>query len=87
MHDEQNYRLTHLSPTPISTLESAYDIAVRNGLRYVYIGNVPGHRHNSTFCPSCKKRVIRRSHFDVVELQLEEGACRFCHYPLQGKWT
>lgn len=82
-----NYKLTHLSATPISTLESAYEIARRNGLRYVYIGNVPGHRHNSTFCPSCKKMVIHRSHFDILEMNMLEGKCKFCNLALQGKWT
>ena len=46
-----DYKLMHLSPTPLSTLDQAYEIARKNGLRYVYIGNVPGHIRNSTFCP------------------------------------
>jgi pyruvate formate lyase activating enzyme len=79
--------LTHLSPTPISTLESAYEIAKKNGLRYVYIGNVPGHIHNSTFCPFCNRKVIHRTHFDIVEMNLVNGKCKFCNAPIQGKWT
>jgi pyruvate formate lyase activating enzyme len=82
-----NHKLTHLSPTPISTLESAYEIAKAHGLRFVYIGNVPGHIHNSTFCPSCNRRVIHRNHFDILEMNLLEGKCKFCHSPLPGKWT
>ena len=82
-----NYKLTHLSPTPISTLESAYEIAKRNGLKYVYIGNVPGHIHNSTFCPSCNRRIIHRTHFDILEMNVTNGKCKFCHSPLQGKWA
>jgi pyruvate formate lyase activating enzyme len=79
--------LTHLSPTPVSTLESAYDIAKKNGLRYVYIGNVPGHIHNSTFCPSCNRKIIHRTHFDVLEMNVLDGQCRFCNSPIEGKWT
>jgi len=82
-----NYKLTHLSPTPVSTLESAYEIAKRNGLRYVYIGNVPGHIRNSTFCPSCNKRIIYRTHFDVLEMNVVNEKCKFCNFPIQGKWA
>jgi pyruvate formate lyase activating enzyme len=81
-----DYKLTHLSPTPVSTLESAYEIAKKNGLRYVYIGNVPGHIYNSTYCPSCNRNVIHRMHMDVIEMNVVDGKCRFCNTPLQGKW-
>jgi pyruvate formate lyase activating enzyme len=82
-----NHKLALLSPTPISTLESAYEIAKAHGLRYVYIGNVPGHAFNSTFCPSCNRRIIHRNHFDILEMNLVKGKCKFCHFPLPGKWT
>jgi pyruvate formate lyase activating enzyme len=82
-----DYKLTHLSPTPVSTLESAYEIAKKNGLRYVYIGNVPGHIYNSTYCPSCNRNVIHRMHMDVIEMNLVNGKCKFCNTRLQGKWT
>jgi pyruvate formate lyase activating enzyme len=82
-----NYKLTHLSPTPVSTLEFAYEIAKKNGLMYVYIGNVPGHIFNSTFCPSCNRRVINRTHFDILEMNVVNGKCKFCNFPLQGKWA
>ncbi len=81
-----NYKLTHLSPTPVSTLESAYEIAKKNGLRYVYTGNVPGHVRNSTFCPFCNRKVIHRTNFDILEMNVVNGNCRFCNSPLQGKW-
>jgi len=82
-----NYKLTHLPPTPISTLEKAYDIAIENGLKYVYIGNVPGHPKNSTFCPSCRKRIIHRNHFDILEMNMTHGRCHFCNSPIPGKWA
>jgi pyruvate formate lyase activating enzyme len=81
-----NYKLTHLSPTPVSTLESAYEIAKKNGLRYVYIGNVPGHIRNSTFCPFCHRKVIHRTNFDISEVKVVRGKCKFCNAPLDGKW-
>jgi pyruvate formate lyase activating enzyme len=82
-----NYKLTHLSPTSISTLESAYEIAKKNGLRYVYIGNVPGHIYNSTFCPFCNRKVIHRTQFDILKMNVVNGKCKFCDSLLQGKWV
>jgi pyruvate formate lyase activating enzyme len=82
-----DYKLTHLPPTPNSTLEHAYDIAKMNGLRYVYIGNVPGHPYNSTYCPSCNRNVISRMHMDVVEMNVVDGKCKFCNALIPGKWT
>ncbi len=49
------YRLTDRPPTPIQTLEAAWQVAREEGLEYVYIGNVPGHKYNSTFCPACQR--------------------------------
>ncbi len=82
-----NYKLTHLCPTPISTLERAYEIGIRTGLRYVYIGNVPGHPRNSTLCLSCGKRIIHRSHFDILEMNLINGRYKFCNASVAGKWV
>lgn len=81
-----NYRLNDLPPTPISTLEASYEIAKKNGLRYVYIGNVPGHTYNSTYCHSCKKRIIYRTHFDVIEININRGQCKFCGAIIPGRW-
>jgi pyruvate formate lyase activating enzyme len=78
-----NYKLTHLSPTPISTLESAYAIAKQNDLRYVYIGNA----RNSTFCPSCNRKIIYRTHLHVFEMAVVDGRCKFCNFVIPGKWT
>ncbi len=81
-----NYKLMDLFPTPIATLESAYEIAKRNGLRYVYIGNVPGHDFNSTYCHSCQRRIIRRTHLDVLEIHIEDGRCKFCNSTIPGRF-
>jgi pyruvate formate lyase activating enzyme len=82
-----NYKLMHLSPTAISTLEQAYDVAKKNGLRYVYVGNVPGHVYNSTYCPFCNRTVIHRTHFDILEMNLVDGKCKFCDSPVPGRWS
>ncbi|MEW6375240.1 MAG: AmmeMemoRadiSam system radical SAM enzyme [Thermodesulfobacteriota bacterium] len=81
------YKLTHLPPTPVETLEKAHKIAKEEGLEYVYIGNVPGHEMNSTFCPRCKKRIIYRTHFLVSAKEIKDGKCKFCGYPVKGIWS
>ena len=82
-----NYKLTHLAPTPIPVLERAREIAVGAGLHYVTVGNVPGHKYNSTFCPKCGKRLIHRVHFRVLKNDLANGACRFCNHKIPGIWA
>ncbi len=81
-----NYKLLHLPPTPIETLKDAYKIAKDTGLHYVTIGNVPGHKYNSTFCPKCKRRLIHRVHFQVLENNVVEGRCGFCNHKIPGIW-
>lgn len=80
------FKMTKLPPTPVSTLERARDIAVNEGMKFVYIGNVPGHKHNSTFCPGCHKRVITRRHFSVFDIDIKDGKCKHCQYPIAGIW-
>ncbi len=81
-----SYRLTNLPSTPVRTLEAAIGIALGSGLRYVYIGNVPGHMNNSTYCPRCDERLIHRTHFTVLENNIENGKCRYCGYAIRGIW-
>lgn len=80
------YKLTNLSPTPVETLEKAYQIASKEGLHYVTIGNVPGHKYNSTFCPKCQQRLIHRLHFTVLSNDIVDGKCKFCGYKIAGVW-
>ncbi len=80
------YRLTNLFPTPVKKLEQAYKIAKEVGLEYVTIGNVPGHKENSTFCPNCGERLIHRIHFQVLSNNIQEGQCKFCRHKIPGIW-
>jgi pyruvate formate lyase activating enzyme len=71
----------------VETLETARRIALEEGLRYVYVGNVPGHPGESTYCPRCGKTVIGRIGYSITELNLEEGCCRFCGQSIAGVWS
>ncbi len=80
------YKLKNLPPTPVSTLEKARKVALSSGLEYVYIGNVPGHEGENTFCPKCKKMIIQRTGYMVGEIHLKGGKCGYCGKPIPGIW-
>ncbi|MEO0019177.1 MAG: AmmeMemoRadiSam system radical SAM enzyme [candidate division WOR-3 bacterium] len=81
-----DYRLQNSPPTPIATLERAVAIARRVGLKFVYIGNVFGHRDESTYCPNCGRVMIKRQGFSVLENNLVDGRCKFCGAKVPGVW-
>ncbi len=81
------YKLKSLEPTPVSTLEAAWNKAKDQGLNFVYIGNVPGHPAENTICPGCKKPVITRVGFSVTSISLKEGKCAGCGRPIPGIWS
>jgi len=81
------YKLKTLPQTPVSTLDKARAVALSAGLKYVYVGNVPGHEGENTFCPKCKKMVIQRTGYMVGEINLKAGNCRYCGKPIPGIWT
>jgi pyruvate formate lyase activating enzyme len=81
------YKLRSLPPTPVSTLEKARNTALSSGLEYVYIGNIPGHEGEHTFCPKCKKLLIQRIGYMVGENHLKGGKCKYCGKPIPGIWT
>jgi pyruvate formate lyase activating enzyme len=81
------YLMKNLPPTPVSTLESARNTALEEGLRFVYIGNVPGHAGENTYCTKCGKAVIRRTLFTVEDIQLKGGKCKSCGASVPGVWS
>ena len=80
------YLLKNLPPTPLSTLERCKAIAEAEGLHYVYIGNVPGHEAENTFCPSCGNKIITRTGFMVREKKIKNGCCAYCATKIPGVW-
>jgi len=80
------YLLKNLPPTPLQTLERAKAIADAEGLHYVYLGNIPGHPAESTYCPKCQRIVIRRIGFEVEEMHLRKGKCEYCQQAIAGVW-
>jgi len=73
-----HHHMMHLPPTPISTLEHAYDIGRKAGLKFVYAGNVPGHESENTICYSCGKLIVNRFGYQTKVAGLEDSRCKFC---------
>ncbi len=80
------YKLTKLPATPISILEKFREIAMSEGIHYVYIGNVPGHPATNTYCHNCKKLLIKREGYYIPEINIVNGKCKFCGTPIPGRW-
>jgi pyruvate formate lyase activating enzyme len=80
------YRFT-APPTPVRTLERAWQIGKEAGLEFVYTGNWPGHRYDNTYCPGCGRLIIQRLGFDVLRNALRQGCCPECARPIAGVWA
>ena len=70
--------MSHLPPTPVSTIEHAYEIGKKAGLKFVYAGNVPGHEAENTICYSCGKLVVQRFGYHTKVVGLNGSRCKFC---------
>jgi len=75
------YRFT-APPTPEATLERAHDIGIEEGLSFVYVGNVFGHRFENTWCPDCGALLIGRRGLTLVDWRLENSRCPRCGRPI-----
>lgn len=73
-----SFKLMELPPTPVSTLEKCISEARKMGLRYVYIGNVPGHDDENTYCYNCRELVVKRFGGMVEEVHLSKNKCPYC---------
>ncbi len=81
------YKLTLLPSTPVGTLTKARDIALKAGMKYVYIGNVPGSDGQNTICPECKKILIERRGYTILQNNINNGSCKYCKSEISGVWS
>jgi len=79
-----DFRLDHRPPTPAKTLLRAREIALRLGLKYVYVGNVDDAPHQSTYCGGCGTMLIERNWFEIGQYELDGNHCRHCGDILPG---
>ncbi len=78
-----DYNFTDTSSTPVETLRRAYSIGKREGLRYIYIGNVLGESED-TYCPSCGSSLIQRTGFALSKNAIADAKCSYCGHPIAG---
>jgi len=82
---QPQYKLSNLPPTPLNILNTASRIAHAAGIRYVYIGNIPGSGTDDTICPNCQEKVIERTGFNIVSNKIKDGKC-VCGTAIPGRW-
>jgi len=74
--------LSHLPPTPISTLRRARDIGAEEGLSFVYLGNVDDPGGEDTRCPACGGTAVGRDRYRITQRRTSHGTCGDCGEPL-----
>ncbi len=79
------YKMKNLPPTPLETLDLARKIAMEEGMNYVYIGNIASNEGQNTYCPACRKLLIERNGFSVLQNNLKDGKCP-CGKEIKGVW-
>jgi pyruvate formate lyase activating enzyme len=74
-----DFKMLDLPLTPEKTLVKHYKLAKEMGMKYVYIGNMPGHEYENTYCPKCGALLIKRFIFDILEYNItDELKCPRC---------
>ena len=82
-----DWKMRDVPHTPLKTLQRARRIAMENGVRFAYTGNVHDRDGDSTFCPKCGERVIERDWYELGAWRLDEsGACSNCATPIAGRF-
>ena len=80
------YKIRDIPPTPVATLERIRNHALDAGLKYVYLGNLPGHPGEDTCCPNCREVLINRTGYQINSNQLVDGKCPKCSTAIPGVW-
>lgn len=81
------YQMRNLPPTPKSTLQRLHKLAKDVGLKFPYIGNVPGDPASNTYCPKCGRLLIKRRGYAIDNVGILDSKCKFCGEPIPGKWS
>lgn len=81
-----SFQLKNIPQTPVSLLENAQKTAKKLGIAYSYVGNVPGHVGNNTYCHNCNKMLVQRVGFRVLKNLIENGKCKYCGTKIPGYW-
>lgn len=82
-----DYKLQHLPPTPTEIMEKAKAEADEQGMRYVYLDNLPGHPGSNTLCHQCGAPLIERSGFNIMSNRIKNSRCPDCGVQIPGRWS
>lgn len=78
------YKLLDVPRTPVVTLQKARQIGFDAGLKYVYVGNVPGENGENTYCPNCGEKVIQRYGCHIEKNKVVQSKCPQCEKKIDG---
>ncbi len=80
------YKYTNSQPTPSKSLQRAYQIGKQAGLRYVYLGNVPGSKDENTYCYKCGNLLVERIGYTIASNKIKDSKCPNCSAKIAGRW-
>ena len=78
------FKMTDRGATPSSALQRARQIGIAEGLKYVFVGNIPGEDGENTICPQCGEKVVERMGFSIMSQNLANGKCGNCGHSIAG---
>lgn len=79
-----DFRMQDVPATPPATLNRAREQALAHGLKFVYVGNIDDVSGQSTYCPSCRQRLIERNCYELGSYHIKDGCCQFCDTVIPG---
>lgn len=81
------YKLKNLPPTPVETLINARKVALNEGMKFVYIGNIYVKGGETTYCPGCRKKLIERYGYTIMANRMKSNNCPYCGIKVYGLWV
>jgi AmmeMemoRadiSam system radical SAM enzyme/AmmeMemoRadiSam system protein B/AmmeMemoRadiSam system protein A len=81
-----DFKMMDRPHTPLETLLAAHAVARRQGLKFVYVGNVHHQTHQNTYCPHCGKLLIERDWYELGDYHIRGGRCRHCNGLIPGRF-
>ncbi len=81
-----DYKMKDVPSTSLNTLNKAYNIGKKAGLKYIYVGNILDDEHSGTYCPKCNSLLIKRSGYFTSIENIENGKCKKCNEKISGAW-
>ncbi|MCH8328924.1 MAG: AmmeMemoRadiSam system radical SAM enzyme [Nanoarchaeota archaeon] len=81
-----DYKMVDIPSTSYETLNKAYNIGEKAGLKYLYVGNIHDDKHSNTYCPKCKTLLIKRDGYFTSIENLKNGKCKKCSEKIAGVW-